>query len=47
MAVWAMSRHHLLELLDILGVAAANRSTDLEVPTLAKILAFYFLRRDP
>jgi hypothetical protein len=41
-----MSRHHVLELLDIIGVAAANGSADLAIPIIDKILALCDLRRD-
>jgi hypothetical protein len=41
-----MSRHHLLELLDILGVAAASGSATLEIAIFDKILALCGLRRD-
>ena len=40
-----MSRNRVLELLDIIGVAAANGSADLEIAIFDKILALCDLRR--
>ena len=41
-----MSRHHVLELLDIIGVAAANGSANLEIAIFDTILALCYLWRD-